>query len=122
MLQPGAYAFREGCGRMSSMFEQYTQNARRVIFFARYEASPYGNATIETEHLPLGLLREDQQLMSRLLSHDDVASGIRTEIEKGVTVGQRVPPAWGLLLSLDFCGEPTGCRFSRAILVRPRRH
>ncbi|MBZ5597034.1 MAG: hypothetical protein LAN83_01820 [Acidobacteriia bacterium] len=39
------------------MFERYTEKARRVIFFARYEASEYGSPFIETEHLLLGLLR-----------------------------------------------------------------
>jgi ATP-dependent Clp protease ATP-binding subunit ClpC len=37
------------------MFERYTETARRVIFFARYEASQYRLPYIETEHLPLAL-------------------------------------------------------------------
>jgi hypothetical protein len=37
------------------MFERYTEKARRVIFFARYEASNYGSHYIESEHLLLGL-------------------------------------------------------------------
>jgi len=44
------------------MFERYTEKARRVIFFARYEASQYGSGVIDTEHLLLGLLREDKSL------------------------------------------------------------
>jgi ATP-dependent Clp protease ATP-binding subunit ClpA len=44
------------------MFKRYTEKARRVIFFARYEASQYGSPYIETEHLLLGLLREDRAL------------------------------------------------------------
>jgi ClpA/ClpB-like protein len=44
------------------MFERYTEKARRVIFFARYEASQYGAPAIDTEHLLLGLLREDKSL------------------------------------------------------------
>ena len=44
------------------MFERYTEKARRVIFFARYEASQFGSPYIETEHLLLGLLREDKAL------------------------------------------------------------
>jgi ATP-dependent Clp protease ATP-binding subunit ClpC len=40
------------------MFEQYTEQSRRVIFFARYEASVLGSLAIDTEHLLLGLLRE----------------------------------------------------------------
>ena len=41
------------------MFERYTEKARRVIFFARYEASQFGAPAIEPEHLLLGLMRED---------------------------------------------------------------
>jgi ATP-dependent Clp protease ATP-binding subunit ClpC len=39
------------------MSERYPENARRAVFFARYEASQYGNPCIETEHLLLGLYR-----------------------------------------------------------------
>jgi hypothetical protein len=42
------------------MFERYTEKARRVIFFGRYEACQYGSPEIDTEHLLLGLLREDK--------------------------------------------------------------
>jgi hypothetical protein len=44
------------------MFERYTEKARRVIFFSRYEASQYGSPEIETEHLLLGLMRENKAL------------------------------------------------------------
>ena len=40
------------------MFERYTERARRIIFFARYEASALASSSIDTEHLLLGLLRE----------------------------------------------------------------
>lgn len=45
------------------MFERYTEKARRVIFFARYEASQYGSHEIDTEHVLLGLIREDKSLL-----------------------------------------------------------
>jgi hypothetical protein len=32
------------------MFERYSESARRVLFFARYEASELGVLVIETEH------------------------------------------------------------------------
>ena len=31
------------------MFERYTEKARRVVFFARYEASQFGAPAIEPE-------------------------------------------------------------------------
>jgi ATP-dependent Clp protease ATP-binding subunit ClpC len=50
------------------MFEKYNEKARRILFFARYEASQMGSSTIEIEHLLLGLLRENQGIISRLIS------------------------------------------------------
>jgi ATP-dependent Clp protease ATP-binding subunit ClpA len=49
------------------MFERYTEKARRTIFFARYEASQFGSPFIETEHLLLGVLRENRDLALRFL-------------------------------------------------------
>jgi hypothetical protein len=40
------------------MFQRYTEEARRVLFFARYEASQEGSISMETQHLLLGLIRE----------------------------------------------------------------
>ncbi len=50
------------------MFERYTERARRVLFFARYEASQLGSISIETEHLLLGLIREGKGLTSRIFA------------------------------------------------------
>ncbi len=47
------------------MFERYTEKARRVIFFSRYEASQFGSPYIETEHLLLGILREAKDVAFR---------------------------------------------------------
>ena len=58
------------------MFERYTEKARRVIFFARHEASQHGLAWIDTPCLLLGILREDKDLMSRMLSSDSELLGI----------------------------------------------
>src|SRR5262249_16637053 len=44
------------------MFERYTEKARRVIFFARYEASQFAAQAIEPEPTLPGLLTEDTQL------------------------------------------------------------
>ena len=63
------------------MFERYTEKARRVIFFARYEASQFGSPYIETEHLLLGLLREDKALANRFLRSHAAVESIRKQIE-----------------------------------------
>lgn len=65
------------------MFERYTEKARRVIFFARYEASQFGSQAIEPEHILLGLLREDKQLTQRFFqSPQQAVQSIRKEIEE----------------------------------------
>jgi ATP-dependent Clp protease ATP-binding subunit ClpC len=61
------------------MFERYTGGARRTVFFARYEAAQIGPAYIETEHILLGLLREDRALFRRLLPDVEYES-IRKEV------------------------------------------
>jgi ATP-dependent Clp protease ATP-binding subunit ClpC len=64
------------------MFERYTERARRVLFFARYEASQLGSVTIETEHLLLGLIREGKGLTSRIFARSHLSlEHIRKEIE-----------------------------------------
>jgi hypothetical protein len=72
------------------MFERYTEKARRVVFFARYEASQYGSPYIETEYLLLGLLRADLALLSRLVGPTSIEADIRTEIERHITRRERI--------------------------------
>jgi ketosteroid isomerase-like protein len=72
------------------MFERFTEKARRVIFFARYEASQYGSHSIETEHLLLGLVRQDPQLLKQFLGEKADAEEIRAEVERHITKGERI--------------------------------
>ena len=81
------------------MFERYTERARRVIFFARYEASQFGSTTIETEHLLLGLIREDKNLTNRFLRNQSSIESIRKEIEGRTTIREKVSTSIDLPLS-----------------------
>ena len=63
------------------MFENYTEKARRVLFFARYEASQFGSPYIETEHLLLGLLRETHTAVKRFLGSAISQESIREQVE-----------------------------------------
>jgi uncharacterized protein YbbC (DUF1343 family) len=82
------------------MFERYTEKARRVIFFARYEASQFGAPAIEAEHLLLGLLREDRSLMSRFLSREQASlEKIRAEIEERMPLREKISTSVELPLS-----------------------
>jgi ATP-dependent Clp protease ATP-binding subunit ClpA len=83
------------------MFERFTEKARRVIFFARYEASNYGSPYIETEHLLLGLLREDHALVARFLGQTKFDSEIRTEIESRIERGEPFATSVEVPLSTD---------------------
>ncbi len=71
------------------MFERYTEKARRVVFFARFEASQYGSPYIETEHLLLGLLREDANV-AKLLPEIKSLHQIRCEIEQHIEPRERI--------------------------------
>src|SRR6059036_1521972 len=91
------------------MFERYTEKARRVIFFARYEASQFGSPYIESEHLLLGIVREDKPLTTRFL-RSDMAS-IRKQIESHTTAREKASTSVDLPLSneskrvLAYAGE-----------------
>ncbi len=71
------------------MFERYTEKARRTIFFARYEAAQVRSPFIETEHLLLGLMREEKELFMSYLKIG-AAEAIQGEIR-----AQSVPKSEG---------------------------
>ena len=81
------------------MFERYTEKARRVIFFARYEASHYGSTEIDTEHLLLGLMRENKALY-RWLPKTDLQT-IRQRIDEHSPKQPSIPTNVDLPLSSD---------------------
>jgi ATP-dependent Clp protease ATP-binding subunit ClpC len=96
---PGLFiSSREG-GRM---FERYTERARRVLFFARYEASQLGSISIETEHLLLGLIREGKGLTSRIFQRSHLSlDSIRKDIEGRTVFREKVSTS----VEIPFSGE-----------------
>jgi uncharacterized protein (TIGR02246 family) len=104
------------------MFERYTEKARRVIFFARYEASQYGSPHIESEHLLLGLLREDRRLARQVLPSFPSGVGVlRREIDAEVKRGERISTSVEMPLSeeckrvLQFAAEEASTLHSKYI-------
>jgi ATP-dependent Clp protease ATP-binding subunit ClpC len=75
------------------MFDRFTERARRVILFARFEVSKTGCHAISTEHLLLGLMRENMYLLPEFPPDSDLAT-IRSEL-----FGQ--PPAETVPTSVD---------------------
>jgi hypothetical protein len=80
------------------MFEQFTERARRLIFFARYEASTFCSPVIDTEHLLLGILREDKTVRMQLNLPDDAVEQMRKTIRTGPT---QVPTSMDLPMSRE---------------------
>lgn len=76
-------------------FGRFTKGARRVIALAREEARILRHASVGTEHILLGLLREEDGIAARVLGSLDVtAERVRATVVRsadpgdGVTVGQ----------------------------------
>ena len=70
------------------MWQRFTERARRVIFFAQEEANRLGENYVSTEHLLLGLVRENGSTAIRILQELGVsASQIRAEVERQISRG-----------------------------------
>lgn len=70
---------------MSPMF---TERARRVILFAQEEAGRRGECSVGTEHILLGLLREDDSVAFRMLLQMRIdPMKLRSEIERSLSKG-----------------------------------
>lgn len=84
------------------MFERYDGPARRVLFFARFEASQVGGMSIETEHLLLGLLREGTGVTASLLSTPPLSlQAIRGGIERRIELRDPVSTSIEIPFSED---------------------
>jgi ATP-dependent Clp protease ATP-binding subunit ClpC len=66
------------------MFERYTESARRVLYFARYEASELSHTSIEPVHLLLGVLRASEGVTGKLLAPSNVSyEAVRGAVDAG---------------------------------------
>src|SRR5258706_13625102 len=84
------------------MFDRYTEGAKKTVFFARYEASQRGSPHIEPEHLLLGLLREDRDLMRRVFRSRQAVEEVRASLDETVPrMGEKISTSVDLPLSAD---------------------
>lgn len=81
------------------MFERYTENARKSVFFARNEASQFACPEIQTEHLLLGILRTDTDLAARLFPAPGAVEAIRARIEQPPPTARKISLSTDLPLS-----------------------
>jgi ATP-dependent Clp protease ATP-binding subunit ClpC len=73
------------------MFERYTERARRVLFFARYECSQLSSLAIEPEHVLLGLIREKGGVILRVFMSVSVEpAALRAEVEQTLVPLEKV--------------------------------
>jgi hypothetical protein len=87
--------------RPKQMSEAYAPSAKRVIFLAREEAIRRGSSCIESEHLLLGVLRENATVATRLGGAKEGLSEFRRRVESITTVGQPIAGAVEVPLSAD---------------------
>jgi len=77
------------------VFERFTERAREVVVLAQEEARRLRHTYIGTEHLLLGLLREDEGLAARVLEGLDITlEEVRAQVHRlvgpgdGLSIGQ----------------------------------
>ena len=76
-----------------SMFERFTNRARRVIDLAELEARELDHTYIGTEHILLGLIREEDGVAAKALESLGVSlEAARQRVEELLGVGQAPGP------------------------------
>ena len=77
-------------GKMASRFEKFTERARRVLTLAQEEAQHFSHSYIGTEHILLGLVREEEGVAARVLVNLGVAlSKVRSAVEFIIGRGEK---------------------------------
>ncbi len=77
----------KGC----SLFERFTERARQVVVLAQDEARALKHNYIGTEHILLGLLREEEGLAARVLESLDITvEEVRAQVARIVGQGDEV--------------------------------
>src|SRR6187549_1064530 len=73
------------------LFERFTERARQVVVLAQEEARTLKHNYIGTEHILLGLLREEEGLAARVLESLDITTErVRSQVVRIVGSGEEV--------------------------------
>src|SRR6186997_1605513 len=87
----GISGTRTSRGREDTMFERFTERARQVVVLAQDEARALKHNYIGTEHILLGLLREEEGLAARVLESLDITvEEVRAQVARIVGQGDEV--------------------------------
>ena len=74
------------------MLERFTDRARRVVKLAEEEARMLNHNYIGTEHILLGLIREDEGVAAKALESLGISlQAVRQQVEEIIGQGQQVP-------------------------------
>src|SRR5215203_3736857 len=75
-----------------SMFERFTDRARRVVVLAQEEARMLSHNYIGTEHILLGLIHEGEGVAAKALESLDISlEAVRAQVEEIIGQGQQAP-------------------------------
>ena len=76
------------------VFERFTEGARQAVVAGREEARRFGHNYIGTEHLLLGVLRQEHEVGARVLESLGVTlDGVRSQVGRIVGQGEVVATA-----------------------------
>src|SRR5438105_307411 len=87
------WPFRDSLGKegRGTLFERFTERARQVVVLAQDEARALKHNYIGTEHILLGLLREEEGLAARVLESLDITvEEVRAQVARIVGQGDEV--------------------------------
>jgi ATP-dependent Clp protease ATP-binding subunit ClpC len=81
------------------MSEKYTEQARRVLYFARYEAHQAGAPVADTEHILLGLVLSDSPILAEVFARgrvqiDEVRQDLELRPAADAHPAPASPPPW----------------------------
>jgi predicted ArsR family transcriptional regulator len=79
--------------RRQTMFQRFTDRARRVVVLAQEEARRLDHNYIGTEHILLGLISEGEGVAARALKSLGISlDAVRQQVEEIIGRGQQEPP------------------------------
>ncbi len=110
-----------GGRRLFSVFERFTERARQVVVLAQDEARALRHNYIGTEHLLLGLIREEEGLAARVLASlgitiEEVRAQVIRIVGQGDESDHRPDPVHAT------CEEDPGARASRRVSAGAQLH
>jgi ATP-dependent Clp protease ATP-binding subunit ClpA len=78
--------------RRQTMFERFTDRARRVVVLAQEEARMLNHNYIGTEHILLGLIHEGEGVAAKALESRGISlDAVRQQVEEIIGPGQQAP-------------------------------